>query len=167
MGKFCEENNTVLNVQKLIRYFRTNHEEIIWIRLGFHENYDNCSRVSPRFSGMPELWVLKEDTWSTTFLEELEYSEKEKTITKTRVSPFYETDLEKYLRDRRIDEIILAWVATDLAISSGVWDAHDRDFRVTVIEDACATISREHHESALIRIGKLASIMKTHTLLTS
>jgi nicotinamidase-related amidase len=118
MGKFCEENNTLLNVQKLIRHFRTNQEEIIWIHLGFHENYDNCSRVSPRFSGIPELGILKEHTWSTAFLEELEYSDKEKTITKIRMSPFYQTDLEAYLREKRIDEIVLAGVATDLAISS-------------------------------------------------
>lgn len=49
MEKFCEEQGTVANVSKLIKHFRQNNEEIIWIHLGFHENYDNCSTVSPRF----------------------------------------------------------------------------------------------------------------------
>ena len=49
MGKFCEENKTIENARKLIDAFRTNGEEIIWVHLGFHENYDNCSTISPRF----------------------------------------------------------------------------------------------------------------------
>lgn len=49
MGKFCEENNIIENTRKLIDAFRTNDEEIIWVHLGFHENYDNCSTISSRF----------------------------------------------------------------------------------------------------------------------
>lgn len=49
MGKFCEEYLSITNVMKLIQHFRENSEEIIWVHLGFHENYDNCSKISPRF----------------------------------------------------------------------------------------------------------------------
>lgn len=105
--------------------------------------------------------ILQEGTWSTEFLDELEYDPQEKTITKTRVSPFYETDLEEYLREKGIEELIISWVATDLAVSSITRDGHDRDFHMTVISDACATISRDHHDSALIGIGKLGKIMET------
>lgn len=49
MGKFIEEYHTLENVKQLIAYFRDKKEEIIWVHLGFHENYDNCSTISPRF----------------------------------------------------------------------------------------------------------------------
>ena len=49
MGRFCKEHGTLENAKKLIDYFRESNEEVIWIHLGFHENYDNCSRTSPRF----------------------------------------------------------------------------------------------------------------------
>ena len=49
MGKFCEEYKTITNARVLIDAFRKNKEEIIWVHLGFHENYDNCSTISPRF----------------------------------------------------------------------------------------------------------------------
>ncbi len=166
MGKFCEEYGTIGNVKKLIDVFRENQEKIIWIHLGFHENYDNCSTVSPRFKWSPSIGILKEDTWSVGFLEELGYDAWEKTITKTRVSPFYQTDLESYLKERWISEIIIAGVATDLAVSSIVRDAHDRDIIATVISDACATISLEHHEAALVSISKLANVKQTTEYLT-
>ncbi len=108
MGEFCREHHTIENVQKLIRYFREQGEEIIWIHLGFHENYDNCSRISPRFSGAPSAGILREDTWSTEFLTELDHREDEMTFTKIRVSPFYQTGLEEYLGKQGIDTIVVA-----------------------------------------------------------
>ena len=161
MWQFCSNYGTIGNAKKLIKHFRENNREIIWIHLGFHENYDNCSLVSPRFSWSPKLWILRENTWSTEFIEELGYNPKEKTITKTRVSPFYNTDLEEYLRKKGITEIVVAGVATDLAVSSITRDAHDRDFHITVVRDACATISRDHHEAALIAIAKLWKVINT------
>ncbi len=158
MGKYCEEYSVVQNTRKLIDFFREKKEEIIWIHLGFHENYDNCSLISPRFKWAPSAWILVENTWSVEFIEPLGYSKNEKTITKTRVSPFYKTELGDYLRTQWITEMVVAGVATDLAISSIARDAHDRDFSITVISDACGTISLEHHEAALIGIWKLANI---------
>lgn len=161
MWQFCETHGTLQNVKKLIDTFRREKKEIIWVRLGFHENYDNCSTLSPRFQWAPAMGILREWTWSVEFVEELDYQPNEKTITKTRISPFYKTGLEEYLREQWIDELIIAWVATDLAVSSIARDAHDRDFTPIVISDACATISDDHHAAALISIGKVAQVMKT------
>lgn len=49
MGEFCKKQHTIENVIQLIAYFRKQKEEIIWIHLGFHEDYSNCSKTSPRF----------------------------------------------------------------------------------------------------------------------
>ena len=165
MGKFCEQQGTVANASKLIKHFRQNNEEVIWIHLGFHENYDNCSRISPRFQWAPNLGILRENTWSTEFLAELGHNQNEKTITKNRVSPFYQTELEEYLRTKWIDEVVVAGVATDLAISSIARDLHDRDFLFTVVSDACGTVSLEHHEAALIGIGKLGNVRTTDEII--
>ena len=110
--------------------------------------------------------ILREGTWSVAFVDELRYTPEEKTITKTRISPFYKTELESYLSEKWISEIIIAGVATDLAVSSIARDAHDRDIMMTVISDACATVSVEHHEAALISIGKLANVIQTAEYLT-
>jgi nicotinamidase-related amidase len=167
MGQFCEEHGTIQNARRLIDSFRSSWEEIVWVRLGFHEDYSNCSHLSPRFKGAPALRILRENTWSTEFLEELDYRVTEKTFTKTRVSPFYQTGLEAYLREKWIAEIIIAGVATDLAVSSIARDAHDRDIECTVISDACATISIEHHEAGLVGIAKIARIITASEYLQS
>lgn len=98
-------------------------------------------------------------------MDELDYNPTEKTITKTRVSPFYKTELEEYLQEKWITEIVVAWVATDLAVSSIARDAHDRDIITTVISDACGTTSQEHQDAALIAIGKLVNINTTEEFL--
>ncbi len=164
---FCRENDTVQNVKKLISYFRETKQEIIWVHLGFHPNYDNCSTISPRFKWAPTLWILQENTWSTQFIEELVYDPNEKTITKTRVSPFYKTELEEYLHTQGISEIVVVGLSTDLAVSTISHEAHDRDISCTVISDACGTISKEHHEAALIGIGKLSKVVSTEEFIKS
>lgn len=165
MGKFNEEFWTVKNARRLIDFFRNNKEEIIWIHLGFHENYDNCSLVSPRFRWAPNMDILRENTWSVEFIKELDYLTTERTFTKIRVSPFYKTWLEEYLKEKWINEIIVSWVATDLAVSSIARDAHDRDITPIVISDACGTISLEHHNAALIGISKLGAVLTTEQFL--
>jgi nicotinamidase-related amidase len=167
MGKFCEKYKTIENTKKLIDAFRTNKEEVIWVHLGFHENYDNCSTISPRFKWTPSAWILRENTWSADFLEELGYDSSEKTFTKTRISSFYKTGLEEYLWEKWITEIVVSGVATDLAVSSITRDAHDRDIVPTVISDACGTISIEHHDAALIGISKLGNVLTTEEFLAS
>ena len=62
---------------------------------------------------------------------------------------------------------MVAGVVTDLAVSSITRDAHDRDIMTTVISDACETVSDEHHDAALIGIGKLANVMTTAEFLSS
>lgn len=165
MGRFAAEQHTIENAKRLIDAFRQRKEEIIWVRIGFHENYDNCSSISPRFASAEKLGIMRKNTWSTKFMDMLNHTDDEKTITKTRISPFYNTDLEEYLREKGIEEIIIAGVATDLAVSSATRDGHDRDFKVVVVADACATISLEHHEAALIAIAKLWMVKNTSDFL--
>lgn len=161
MGNFVRENYTIENTRKLIDFFRKSGGEIIWVRLWFHENYDNCSRISPRFLWVPNMGILRENTWSTEFLEELDYHPKEKTITKTRISPFYKTELEEYLITIWGKEVYIAWVATDLAVSSIARDLHDRDYSFTVVSDACGAASLEDHTAALIAIEKIGNLKTT------
>ncbi|GAB0174336.1 MAG: cysteine hydrolase [Candidatus Altimarinota bacterium] len=167
MGRFCEEFGVIKNTRKLIDSFRKKKEEIVWIHIGFHENYDNCSKVSPRFKMIPDLQILQEGTWSVDFIEGLKYNPNEKTFTKTQLSAFYKTGLEEYLDEKGIGEIIITGVATDLAVSSTARDAHDRDILTTVISDACGTVSKEHHEAALLAIRRFVSVKSTGDFLDS
>jgi nicotinamidase-related amidase len=88
----------------------------------------------------------------------------EKIITKNRISSFYNTELDEYLKSKNIKNIYFSGVSTDLAIESAVRDAHDRDYNVYVIEDCCIAATEDDHLNSLKTLSKISQIIKSSTI---
>lgn len=74
------------------------------------------------------------------------------TVRKVRVGPFGTTDLDVLLRDRGVDTLIFAGISTSGVVLSTVRDAHDRDYRLLVLADACADREADVHSFLVERI---------------
>jgi nicotinamidase-related amidase len=70
-------------------------------------------------------------------------------VRKTRVGAFGTTDLDQQLRARGVDTLVLAGISTSGVTISTICDAHDRDYRLFVLEDATADPDAEAHESLM------------------
>jgi nicotinamidase-related amidase len=66
-------------------------------------------------------------------------------VTKRRVNAFYNTDLEVVLRAQGVTSLVLCGLATSGVVLSTLRDAADRDYRVTVLADACNDGDPEVH----------------------
>ncbi|GGY21462.1 cysteine hydrolase family protein [Paludibacterium paludis] len=132
---------------------------IAHVKVGFQPNYANCPAHSPVFGKAPDYGVLKLGDWGTEFLAGLDVRDEDFVIVKSRIGVFYNTQLETLLRARGISHLVLAGVSTNHAVESAARDAHDRDYRVTVLGDACATASDAVHAATLAGVmSHLASI---------
>jgi nicotinamidase-related amidase len=76
----------------------------------------------------------------------------EMVVTKRRVSAFAGSDLEVILRGLRIDHIVLTGIATSGVVLSTLREASDKDYRISVLSDACADRDDEVHN---VLIGKV------------
>ena len=87
-------------------------------------------------------------------------------ITKNRVSAFCNTNLDSILKlkENDIEDIMIAGIATELAVSSTVRDAHDLDYDVTVIEDCCASADISNHNATMKILQKIAKIENSATV---
>ncbi len=65
--------------------------------------------------------------------------EGEKVISKNHVNAFKETDLLEYLREHRIEKLVICGMMTHMCVEAAVRAARDYDFDITLIHDACAT----------------------------
>ncbi|KAF4387053.1 hypothetical protein G4B88_024625 [Cannabis sativa] len=70
-------------------------------------------------------------------------------LEKNTYSAFQGTKLEEILRERRVEEVIVAGVMTNLCCETTARDAFVRGFRVFFSRDATATANEELHEAAL------------------
>jgi nicotinamidase-related amidase len=73
-------------------------------------------------------------------------------VRKTRVGAFSTTDLDDQLRDRGIENLLLAGLSTSGVLLSTVRDAHDRDYRVFVLADLSADPEPDVHDFLTQRI---------------
>ena len=58
-------------------------------------------------------------------------------VSKQRWSAFHATNLSLLLRRRGVDTLLLAGSYTDIGVASTAYAAHDRDFNLVILRDAC------------------------------
>jgi nicotinamidase-related amidase len=121
---------------------------VVGFRKGFPEMTDDTQNVSfagLRKSGMAGLEDVTVDPSLGALPEEM-------VVTKRRVSAFAGSDLEVILRGHRIEHIVLTGIATSGVVLSTVREASDKDYRISVLSDACADRDSEVHN---VLIGKV------------
>ncbi|WP_397538729.1 cysteine hydrolase family protein [Rummeliibacillus pycnus] len=68
---------------------------------------------------------------------------------KTRYSSFAGTNLEQILRERKINELFLTGVCTDICVLHTAVDAYNKAFDLFIYEDSVASFNQAGHEWAL------------------
>ena len=161
---FVEKNNVIENANQMIAYARQNKIPIGFVKVGFSENYLECPAHSPVFGKAKEWKAFQLNTWGTEFHEKLDVKPDDFVIVKHRVSAFYATSLETFLRANQIENLILTGVSTDMAIQTTARDAHDRDYHVIIVSDACGAASEEAHQSSLKLLQRVATVTNLSNL---
>jgi len=107
---------------------------------------------------------MEEGTWGAQIHDNLTPLENEVVITKRQVSSFADTNLEEVLRARNIKRIVVVGMQTNVCVEATVKDSKMKELgiRVTVLEDACAALNEQTHNSAIERIREEnAFVVKT------
>jgi nicotinamidase-related amidase len=164
-AEFIRKNNVLSKTNLAIKKARDLGYDIFLVKVGFNKNYDNQPKTSPLFGKAHEFGALKLNTWATEFHEKLDVQQNDTVIIKNRVSPFYKTSLDLFLKERNIHDIYLSGCATDLVISSAVRDAHDRDYNVFVLQDCCAASSLSDHLNSIHTLKKISTILNHNDLI--
>jgi len=132
-----------------------------FVRVGFSEGYPECPEGSQVFSGAPKAGLFKLGAWGTEIHPDLEQKVGDIQVTKHRVSPFYATTLEAQLRANNVQRIYCSGVSTQAVLQATVRDAHDRDYEVIVLEDACAAHSEQEHANSMGSIARFCTAQST------
>lgn len=155
---FVTRHETLTKLAKEQEEVRLAGGQVIHVHLGFARDYSDHPRSSPLLGGARGAEILQVGTPSTEILNQVAPKPGDITIVKKRISAFYQTELERKLRDLSVEKVIIAGVATDLAVQSAARDAHDRDFQVEIASECCAAANDADHNGSLETMRKFAVV---------
>lgn len=82
-------------------------------------------------------------------ISEIEKGPNDMYLPKRRFSAFYKTDLDQTLRVLNIDTVALTGITTTVCVLATAFDALSHDFKTIIIEDCCASVTKEVHNTVL------------------
>lgn len=126
---------------------------IIWTRHGTRGVGDGGPFMSKRVLLLEG--GLRIDTWGFEILGDLEPRPEDWYVEKTRLSAFFQTNLEQILRALGAETVILTGVLTNQCVGATCKDALFRDFKPIVVEECVGTATPHLHDPAIemIRVG--------------
>lgn len=138
----------VPRINELLTGFRAAGLPIYFLKTGYKADYSD-RRGRNRNDRLEKLEGLLLGSWDADVLFELTPKSGDNVINKTRNSCFLYTSLEKILKERGVDHLILTGVGTDVCVETTARDAYQLNFAVTTISDATATCNELDHLAAL------------------
>jgi len=142
----------VRNAREALDAARSHGVPVVFVRVGFREGTPEASDRNKSFSALAGQPAMHEDSPATQVVAELEPLASELVVVKRRVSAFTGSDLEVVLRSSDIDHLVLAGIATSGVVLSTLREAADRDYRLTVLADACLDRDAEVHRLLIEKV---------------
>jgi nicotinamidase-related amidase len=148
------------NIKRLLDFFRSNSLRVIYLTVGsvLEDGSDLSPDLRRRYLGSRQTpgsrTTFPKGTFEHSILAELTPRDQELVINKTANGAFNSSDIERTLRNMRVQSLILTGVGTDACVETTARDAVDRGFDSIVVEDACATLDQESHNASLVAFAK-------------
>ena len=125
-----------------------------------HPEHRRAAPSAPRGFGMPSSSCLEGEA-NVRVTPELAPQPGELVVTKLHYDGFNGTPLDAALRARGVTHLVLTGTMTDICVLATVVGAMNREYRMTVVEDATATLWPEIQRAALDIIGR--AYARVHT----
>lgn len=149
------------NIKIILENFRQEKKEIIFIQ---HIAVRN------------DAGFFLKDTEGAKIKKEIEPLDKEKVIIKNYPNSFIKTELESYLKEKKIDTLIITGMMSHMCVDSTTRAAKDLGYNCIVLHDTCATkdfdfngravLAEDIHNSFMSALGYYyAEILKTREYL--
>jgi nicotinamidase-related amidase len=134
---------------------------VIYGRVAFRIGYPDVSDANAIFGPLKDMMDFTEANPDTRIHPAVAPQDGDIIVTKRRVSSFSGSDLDVVLRSMRVDQLILAGVATSGVVLSTVRQAADLDYKLVVLSDGCADGDPEVHRVLMEKVFPVQATVST------
>jgi nicotinamidase-related amidase len=142
-------------INRIAAELRRRGGHVVWIRNTTNDtrqswsNYHECLLTPERMQRRYNAMELAQDGYE--FWHALDIRPEDGKVTKKRYSAFIQgsSDIERHLRERNIDTVLIAGTATNVCCESSARDAMMLNFKVVMLSDGLATHTDAEHNATL------------------
>jgi ureidoacrylate peracid hydrolase len=154
-GEVAVARQIVPNINRLAAELRRRGGHVAWIRNGTADTreswstYHQCLMTPQRMRRRYEAMEEGNDGFAFWHLNDIRPEDAQ--LTKKRYSAFIQgsSEVERYLREREIDTVLITGTATHVCCESSARDAMMLNFKTIMVADALAANSDEEHNASL------------------
>lgn len=152
------KKTVIPNVQRLQKAFRDHELELIHTRIQALTQDGRDRSIGHRRLNL----LAKPGSKEAEFLPEVAPKGDEIVINKTASGVFSSTNLNYVLTNMDIDALYICGVYTNECVETTVRDACDLGYLVTLIDDACTTVTKDLHNASLATLrDRYARVIST------
>jgi nicotinamidase-related amidase len=118
---------------------------VVYVRVAFRDGTPEVAASNRTFAAIAGQGGFAETAPQTRIHPAVAPRPGDVVVTKRRVSAFAGSDLAEVLRGGLVDTLVLTGIATSGVVLSTLRQAADLDYRLVVLEDACADADPEVH----------------------
>jgi nicotinamidase-related amidase len=154
---------TIPYVQRLADAFRTSSRLVIYLAHVLRPDYSDAQIPYWRIDRSPgsNRTFIVEGTWGAQIVDDLRPREGEHLIVKKGFGGFSNTPLDTILRYMGVTTCVVSGVTTCVCVSTTVRGGVDHNYRMILVEDAVAEVSRDTHEAELKTMARVFADVKT------
>ena len=134
---------------RLLNGFRGAKGKVVYTAVSYQPGLPGVSPNSPLWRTLFDCVCLIESTPAVELIDELARRPDEPLVKGQAANGFDRTVLDTILRLAGVDTLVIAGIATDVAVESTARAASDLGYRTIVVSDACTADSDESHARSL------------------
>jgi biuret amidohydrolase len=157
MAYFNERNEDIVIpvIRELLAYFRAHSLPVIYLTLGsdYADYRDMPARSRQWIRDVEQRSGVENIFWSGNpafaIRTEIEPLPDETVIRKRTMGAFNSSNLDQYLRDSGVQNLVITGISTNACVETTARDAADRGWGCVMVADGMADYDAEAHEAAL------------------
>jgi ureidoacrylate peracid hydrolase len=127
---------------------------VVWTRMIYRPDYSDGGRlINELRPNLKRIGALRAGTPDVEISPSAGAQPGDIVVDKTRYSALIGTDLERLLRARGVERVVLAGVTTSMCVETTARDLSQRDFETVVVRDACGDFAADRHEASLAALA--------------
>lgn len=155
---------TVAPVSRLANAFRAAGRPVIYLAHVLKPDYSDAAFPYWRVGIDPKSWNRThcvEGTWGAEIIDDLRPREGEPVIIKKGFGGFANTPLDTTLRNLGVTTCVVVGVTTCVCVSNTVRGGVELNYRMILVSDGVAEVSRETHDAELRTMSRLFADVRT------